>query len=168
MTNFRIEGVKRSLLNKAMTFCKIFYQMNRFLRNRSTLLITLLQRYEVLCIWIHNIDAICTWVDCLLKFLHRIISSVVDSRRNPLAIRISSVVDWRRIWWAAIHYIIVNMNFNLNLDWEALKKKVNYTTYYKSKYKWFGAFHNWQLIWSKQLPNIFKDSKLYILMKMLT
>ena len=127
MTNFRFEGVKRSVLNEAMTFCKIFYQMNRFLRNRSTLLITLLQRYEVLCIWIHNIDAICTWVDCLLKFLHRIISSVVDSRRNPLAIRISSVVDWRRIWWAAIHYIIVNMNFNLNLDWEALKKKVKYT-----------------------------------------
>ena len=125
MTNFRFEGVKRSVLNEAMTFCRIFYQMNRFLRNRATLKITLLQRYEVL--WIHNIDAICTWVDCLLKFLHRIISSVVDSRRNPLAIRISSVVDWRRIWWAAIHYIIVNMNFNLNLDWEALKKKVKYT-----------------------------------------
>ena len=28
------------------------------------------------------------------------ISSVVDSLRNPRAIKISSVVDWRRIWLA--------------------------------------------------------------------
>ena len=32
-------------------------------------------------------------VDCLLKFLHLMMSSVVDSLLNPLAIRISSVVD---------------------------------------------------------------------------
>lgn len=32
---------------------------------------------------------------CLRKFLHRIISSVVDCLLNPLAIKISSVVDWR-------------------------------------------------------------------------
>lgn len=30
---------------------------------------------------------------CLRKFLHRIISSVVDCLRKPLAIKISSVVD---------------------------------------------------------------------------
>lgn len=35
--------------------------------------------------------------DCLRKLRQRIISSVVDWRRNPLAIRISSVVDCRRM-----------------------------------------------------------------------
>ena len=38
---------------------------------------------------------------CVVRtFLHLFISSVVDSLRKPLAIKISSVVDWRRIWLA--------------------------------------------------------------------
>ena len=39
----------------------------------------------------------CCVVDCRLKFLQRIMSSVVDSRRKPRAMKISSVVqDSRR------------------------------------------------------------------------
>ena len=45
-------------MNWATIFLQFFYQNIRFLRNRGTLKITVLQCYEVL--WIYNIDAICT------------------------------------------------------------------------------------------------------------
>ena len=53
--NFSFEGIKRSVLNVATTFCKIFYQNDKFMN--KLLKISLLQSAEVL--WIHNIDAIC-------------------------------------------------------------------------------------------------------------
>ena len=46
-----------------------------------------------------TIGSYCT--DCRRKLRQRKISSVVDSRRNPRAIRISSVVLWRLIWLLA-------------------------------------------------------------------
>ena len=62
MTDFSFEGVKRSVLNGATTFLRLFINMIVFLRNCGPLKISLLQCYEVP--WIHNIDSI-----CLLKFL---------------------------------------------------------------------------------------------------
>ena len=58
LTYFSFECVKRSVLNVATTFCKIFYQNYRFLWNSWPLKISLLQCYEVL--WIQNIDTFCT------------------------------------------------------------------------------------------------------------
>lgn len=60
------------------------------------------------------------WELCLRKFLHRIISSVVDCLRNPRAIKISSVVDWRLFVWRILSLDLIFGHGLASLDEQQL------------------------------------------------